>query len=253
MLTDPNLPTTSPPEPVPVARRVGRWLKASPFAGGPADARDRLKNRLFVVPILIIFVVLFVIPLVQSIWWSFTDFNGYNSDAAFVGLRNYENVFTDPSMLAGLWFTLAYTLGTTIVITVRRRPARDDPQPGVLRARLRAIDVLLPGHPFRRHPRPRLGLHPQSARQWSDHPFCRTSPESDRCHGFPTAPSPRSVSSPWACGHRPGGTPYSISPTCSPSRTTTTRSPGSMGPARGSSAPHHDPPAGARHDGDWLC
>jgi len=30
----------------------------------------------------------FAIPLAQSLWWSFTDFNGYSSDAQFVGFRN---------------------------------------------------------------------------------------------------------------------------------------------------------------------
>ena len=80
--------------------------------------RERLGTRLFFLPVVVVFVFLFAIPLAQSIWWSFTDFNGYNLDAQFVGLRNYENVFTDPSMLAGLSFTVMFTIGNTLLVTV---------------------------------------------------------------------------------------------------------------------------------------
>lgn len=102
--------------------RVSRWWTAPMSTNGPTFQADRLKIGLFLVPMLVVFVVLFLIPLVQSIWWSFTDFNGYSTEAAFVGLRNYENVFTDPSMLAGLGFTLLFTLSTTVLITVLAIP-----------------------------------------------------------------------------------------------------------------------------------
>lgn len=104
------------------ARRAIRWWRQPVGTHGPVYGADRVRIGLFLLPMLAVFVVLFAIPLAQSIWWSFTDFNGYSSDAQFVGMRNYVNVFTDPSMLAGLGFTLTFTLATTIIITVLAVP-----------------------------------------------------------------------------------------------------------------------------------
>jgi multiple sugar transport system permease protein/raffinose/stachyose/melibiose transport system permease protein len=80
--------------------------------------RDITTTQLFLVPIAVVFVVLFVIPLVKTFYWSLTDFTGYSLDPAFVGLKNYQIILNDPSMLAGLAFTLLFTFGTTILITV---------------------------------------------------------------------------------------------------------------------------------------
>ena len=121
-LIDEHRPTTETAA-ITTRSRAARWWTAPMSAkGGPTFGSDRLKLGLFLVPMLVVFVVLFLIPLVQSIWWSFTDFNGYSTDSAFVGLRNYENVFTDPSMLAGLGFTLLFTLSTTVLITALAIP-----------------------------------------------------------------------------------------------------------------------------------
>lgn len=73
-------------------------------------------------PIGIVFAVLFAIPLAQSLYFSVTDFNGYSTDVNFIGLENYQKIFTDPSMLAGLGFTLVYAIGTTVIITVLAIP-----------------------------------------------------------------------------------------------------------------------------------
>lgn len=79
-------------------------------------------NQLFLIPIIAVFVVLFVIPLGQSFYWSFTDFTGYSTDVTFIGLENYRKIFTDPSMLAGLTFTLLFAVATTVAITVLAIP-----------------------------------------------------------------------------------------------------------------------------------
>ncbi len=74
-------------------------------------------DKLFLLPIAVVFVVLFLVPVARSAWWSLTDFNGLDNDYAFVGLSNYARVFSDTSMIAGFTFTLLYTLATTLVIT----------------------------------------------------------------------------------------------------------------------------------------
>lgn len=75
-------------------------------------------NQAFLLPALVVFVFLFVVPLAQSFYWSLTDFTGYSSDVAFVGLSNYRTILTDPSMLAALGFTLLFGVGTTVVVTI---------------------------------------------------------------------------------------------------------------------------------------
>jgi raffinose/stachyose/melibiose transport system permease protein len=82
-----------------------------------ARARDTSANQLFLVPVALVFVVLLVVPLTQTFYWSFTDFTGYSAEVKFVGFSNYGKVLTDPSMLAGLGFTLAFTIGTAVLIT----------------------------------------------------------------------------------------------------------------------------------------
>jgi len=62
--------------------------------------------------------VLFLIPLAQTFYYSLTDASGYCTTMSFVGLANYERVLTDKTMLAGLTFTVLYTVATTILITL---------------------------------------------------------------------------------------------------------------------------------------
>jgi raffinose/stachyose/melibiose transport system permease protein len=75
-------------------------------------------NQLFLVPVAAVFLVLFVIPLGQTAYWSLTDFGGYSAEVNFVGLANYRVIFTDAAMLAGLTFTLLFAVGTTLLVTV---------------------------------------------------------------------------------------------------------------------------------------
>ncbi|WP_163541747.1 carbohydrate ABC transporter permease [Occultella kanbiaonis] len=79
--------------------------------------REVTANQLFLVPIGIVFLWLFVIPLGQTFYYSFTDFTGYSTDVAWVGGSNYAKIFNDSSMLAGLAFTLLFAVGTTVIIT----------------------------------------------------------------------------------------------------------------------------------------
>jgi raffinose/stachyose/melibiose transport system permease protein len=79
-------------------------------------------NRAFLVPAIVVFVFLFVVPLVQGVYWSFTDFTGYSPDPNFIGLDNYVQILNDPSMLSGLTFTLLFAVGTTVLVTVLAIP-----------------------------------------------------------------------------------------------------------------------------------
>lgn len=86
-----------------------------------ARLRESFANGLFLVPVGVVFVVLYVIPMAQSFWFSLTDFNGY-SDPSFVGFVNYGTIFSDPSMLQALIFTLTYAIATTVIVTALAIP-----------------------------------------------------------------------------------------------------------------------------------
>ena len=64
-----------PPATATAGLAPGRTRPAPDLAGGPA-------TQLFLVPIAVVFVVLFVIPLAQTFYWSFTDFTGYSADVS---------------------------------------------------------------------------------------------------------------------------------------------------------------------------
>lgn len=73
---------------------------------------------LFTLPVIVLLGLLLIYPLIQSLFWSFTDFNGYALDYKFVGLTNYVKVFTQDTLLAGLSFTLLFAIATTALITL---------------------------------------------------------------------------------------------------------------------------------------
>ena len=85
--------------------------------------KTKLKRELpyigFVLPAFIAYTVLTVIPLVQTLWLSFTNWDGYSlSNLKFVGLENFKLVFTDRAMKAALTNTIKYSIIFPIITTV---------------------------------------------------------------------------------------------------------------------------------------
>lgn len=65
----------------------------------------------FILPAFIVYTVLTVIPLVQTLGLSFTDWDGYAiSNLHFIGLENYKSVFADRGMKSALINTCVYSL-----------------------------------------------------------------------------------------------------------------------------------------------
>lgn len=84
---------------------------------------ENFASARFLLPIMVVFIVVILIPFLQSLVFSFNDYSGYNfADAKFVGFANYVQCFKDPTLLAGLGFTLLYTVATTVLITVIALP-----------------------------------------------------------------------------------------------------------------------------------
>lgn len=75
-------------------------------------------NALFLAPVLFAFTMVMVIPFFLGIYYSMTDFNGVRTDLTFVGLKNYETMFSDPLFLHSFLVTVEYTVINVILVNV---------------------------------------------------------------------------------------------------------------------------------------
>jgi multiple sugar transport system permease protein/raffinose/stachyose/melibiose transport system permease protein len=67
--------------------------------GNGIKATRRAQSRLgiaFVLPAAVLMAVFFVFPLISAFYYSLIDFKGVGVNLHFVGLANYERMFTDP-------------------------------------------------------------------------------------------------------------------------------------------------------------
>ncbi|WP_324651537.1 sugar ABC transporter permease [Georgenia sp. H159] len=70
-----------------------------------------------VLPAFVLFFVLHTIPVLQGIFYSFTDSPGYGA-WNFVGLSNYTSLFSDPRVVDAYIFTFKFALITTVLVNV---------------------------------------------------------------------------------------------------------------------------------------
>lgn len=81
--------------------------------------RKELPYLLFILPAFIVYTILTVIPLVQTLGLSFTNWDGYSmSHLNFTGLKNFRLVFADRSMKTALLNTCFYSIVFPLVTTV---------------------------------------------------------------------------------------------------------------------------------------
>ena len=110
--------------------------RQAPERGGvPVKRRRRRGPRLpaarFLLPAIVLYGLVFVVPFVGSLPLSFSNWNGI-SHFAFDGLSNFANVFTNVSFLAalrhnaimvGAFFVLTNAVGLGLALLLNRRPA----------------------------------------------------------------------------------------------------------------------------------
>lgn len=73
---------------------------------------------IFLLPTLVSFVVVFLIPFILGIYLSFTKFTTVEN-ATWVGIDNYIKAFTqDENFLNALWFTVKFTIVSVITINI---------------------------------------------------------------------------------------------------------------------------------------
>ncbi len=77
--------------------------------------KDRISMLLFIAPFTVLFITLFMYPLIKGVLFSFTDWNGINPRLNFIGIQNYINLFTqDNRFLHSLGVTGVYTVVNVI-------------------------------------------------------------------------------------------------------------------------------------------
>lgn len=74
------------------------------------NRRERIYGFLAILPALALFMVFTYIPLMMTLRYSVTDWNGYSKEYNFVGLQNFINVFKDGEVLQTFGNTLYFTI-----------------------------------------------------------------------------------------------------------------------------------------------
>ena len=72
----------------------------------------------FLLPTLISFIIVFLIPFFMGIYLSFTEFTTVDN-AVWIGLENYVKAFTqDENFINALWFTIKFTVVSVITVNI---------------------------------------------------------------------------------------------------------------------------------------
>jgi raffinose/stachyose/melibiose transport system permease protein len=72
----------------------------------------------FVVPAMVVYLYVVVIPTAQGVYMSFTNWSVYSTSRDFVGLRNYKTIFGDATSSDILIRTLLIAAATTVIQNV---------------------------------------------------------------------------------------------------------------------------------------
>lgn len=78
----------------------------------------KITEALFLVPTVLAFIMVIIIPFIIGIYYSFTDWDGVNVAKNIVGLANYKTIFTEPAFLHAFLVTLEFTVLNVIAVNV---------------------------------------------------------------------------------------------------------------------------------------
>lgn len=81
------------------------------------DQKNTKVYLLMILPGLLLFFGFHTFPLLQGIFYSFTNYRGFG-DWEFVGFTNYLNVFRDPRILNSYEFTFKFAIISTLLVNV---------------------------------------------------------------------------------------------------------------------------------------
>ena len=81
------------------------------------EKSKRLWTIVFLSVPLLVYTVIVVIPLLNSFYFSFTNWNGFNPVYDFVGLKNFRKIITDPIFRNAIKNTVMWMVAAVIVPT----------------------------------------------------------------------------------------------------------------------------------------
>lgn len=130
---------------------MARDLAADP-AAGPADDPKRMprksgarngsrwSNALFIVPFLLVYLAMLVVPLFWGMWISAQDLDMLSQTSEFVGMKNFRDLWSDTIFLGSVRNTFYFVLmSTPVFITLGLALALALNRPGRTGAVLRAV------------------------------------------------------------------------------------------------------------------
>ncbi|THF80759.1 carbohydrate ABC transporter permease [Cohnella fermenti] len=80
--------------------------------------QDRLGALLFVVPAIVLFLSFKYYPLLMTLYYSFTDWDGFSGDYRFVLFDNFANLFTESKISGAFRNTIYFAVASIIAGTV---------------------------------------------------------------------------------------------------------------------------------------
>ena len=83
-----------------------------------SKAKRKLTEFLFLLPTLLAFVLVIIIPFILGIYYSFTDWQGTGAVSKMVGFENYAAIFQDAGFLHSFLVTLLFTVLNIITVNV---------------------------------------------------------------------------------------------------------------------------------------
>jgi len=80
--------------------------------------RRQLTEFLFLLPTLLAFVMVIIIPFIFGIFYSFTDWQGTGAASQMVGLANYKAILQEPGFFHSFLITIKFTIYNIISVNV---------------------------------------------------------------------------------------------------------------------------------------
>ena len=80
--------------------------------------KRKLTEFLFLLPTLIAFIMVIIVPFILGIYYSFTDWQGTGAVSQNVGFANYAAIFQEPAFLHSFLKTLLFTVLNIITVNV---------------------------------------------------------------------------------------------------------------------------------------
>lgn len=80
--------------------------------------RRQLTEFLFLLPTLLAFVMVIIIPFIFGIFYSFTDWQGTGAASQMVGLANYKAILKEPGFFHSFLITIKFTIYNIISVNV---------------------------------------------------------------------------------------------------------------------------------------